>query len=110
MRQIEHVASFPPAMRARPRHAVHAAADALGVSWPPTGLPLHCLLWRFAEVKVDGVEVRYSLNWDLVRMLVEANPNALTNQDNQLRHTPLLCACEKDYLSMEVVLIRTFPS
>ncbi|KAL7545679.1 hypothetical protein ACHAWF_009027 [Thalassiosira exigua] len=83
---------------------LHPAA--LGVSWPHAGLPLHCLLTR---LKGDEEEVGRRLNLDLARTLVEAHPDALTNQDNRANRTPLLCAVEREDLSMDMVRLLVDP-
>mmetsp|Transcript_15285 Transcript_15285/g.34435 ORF Transcript_15285/g.34435 Transcript_15285/m.34435 type:complete len:761 (-) Transcript_15285:22-2304(-) len=51
----------------------------------------------------------YGLNLDIVRRLVEAYPEALTNQDNESNRTPLLCACEREDLSMDLVRLLVDP-
>ncbi|EJK58565.1 hypothetical protein THAOC_21300, partial [Thalassiosira oceanica] len=91
--------------------------DALGVSWAWAygGLPLHCLLRRRTSNRVDASignapeEVLYELNLDIVRRLVEAYPEALTNQDNESNMTPLLCACGREDLSMDLVRLLVDP-
>ncbi|EJK58563.1 hypothetical protein THAOC_21302 [Thalassiosira oceanica] len=92
--------------------------DALGVSWArayAAGLPLHCLLLRKASNRYEveygdaTVEVKYELNLDIVRRLVETYPEALTNQDNESNRTPLLCACEREDLSMDLVRLLVDP-
>ena len=89
--------------------------DALGVSWPPRGLPLHCLLGRQTSNRIDvklgnaTEEVLHELNLDIVKRLVEAYPEALTNQDNVSNHTPLFCACEREDLSMDLVRLLVDP-
>ena len=51
----------------------------------------------------------YELNLDIVKRLVEVYPEALANQDNDSNMTPLLCACGRDDLSMDLVRILVDP-
>ena len=87
--------------------------DALSVPWQHAGLPLHCLPsrpYRYMpcrhkkdRINKEEEEVCHCLNLDLVRMLFDAYPEALANQDNDGSNTPLLCVCEREDLSMDLV-------
>ena len=84
--------------------------DALRISWSVCGLPLHCLVARM-EYETDdetgdcihsGVN-GVTLDMSLVQFLVEACPDSLTNQDNTDGYTPLILACKRDDVSLELV-------
>ncbi|KAL7550939.1 hypothetical protein ACHAWF_014142 [Thalassiosira exigua] len=87
---------------------LHPAASS--VPWPHAGLPLHCLLARPARDNIDGEEVRYRLNLDIVRRLAEAHPESLTNQNNGPNRTPLLCAVEREDVSLDMVRLLVDPT
>jgi len=84
--------------------------DSLSISWPPAGLPLHCLLygrdpWESDPATNDLVRTRHPLDLGVVGYLVERYPDALTNRENCKRATPLLMACERDDVSLDFIKI-----
>lgn len=84
---------------------------ASGISCKSMGLPLHCLLGRNStDVNSDtGHEQEMRLDTDLVRVMVEAYPEALTNQTTLEGKTPLLMACERVDVSLELVQMLVDP-
>ena len=71
---------------------------------------MHCLLSRQTKEKIDDQEASYyHLDLDLVKLLVAVYPDALTNQDNQSSNTPLLLACKREDVSMDLVQLLVDP-
>ena len=100
---LEHVADYGwlPLHRARlsslcPNEVVEFLVakypQGLSIPWHQRGLPLHFLDRRMDRQYDDGhrhlVEEGIGLDLKLVRVLAEAYPEALTNQDNERRSTP----------------------
>jgi ankyrin repeat protein len=85
--------------------------DALLIPWSFTGLPLHCYVGRIASEYSEFGKAKRTIHLDMqaIEFLVESYPEALTNQDNSRRQTPLHLACKRNDVSLSMVQLLIDP-